>query len=312
MRNFSKRLPSALLTGAVLLAIVLFLIFPARYAGAVREGVGLWALSVLPATLPMLFLMAIFTRRKLFSHAANAISPLSGKLFRVSGAGACAALISALSGYPVGARTVYDLSRAKLIPEEEKLRAACLSTTSGPAFLVGAVGSGMFHSAAAGWLLFASHLAGVYLVCFFVRLFAKNQTRSVKISAERPISLSELLSDSVLSVLCVGGAVAIFYAFGQMIADLCAPLPLPQPAVAVLRGLLEMTGGCSLLSAERSALSLALCAFLTTFGGVCVLVQQLAFLTQIRIPAGKFLAVKFAQGFAAALLCFGLALLCGF
>ncbi len=312
MRDFTKRFSSALLTAAVLFAIVLFLVFPARYARSVRDGIDLWAVSVLPATLPMFFLTAIFTRRKLFARVAKALSPLSAALFGVSGGGACAALLSALSGYPVGARTVYDLSRTGVLCEDERFRVACLSTTSGPAFLVGAVGGGMFRSAAAGWVLFLSHLMGICLVCFLLRLFAKGRRRTSFVPKGETLSLSELLSGSVLSVLCVGGAIAIFSVFGQMIADLCAPLGLPAIPEAMLRGLLEMTAGCSLLSSAPSALSLALCCFLVTFGGLCVLIQQLAFLTQAGISVPKFLAVKFAQGVVSALLCYVLSLLCGF
>ena len=175
MKISAKKIPSALFTAAILLAIVLFFLFPARYAQSVKDGVTLWAVSVLPATLPMLFLTAIFTKRKLFQRASSAMAPVAGKLFRISGAGALAALLSIISGYPVGAKTVCDLKKANVIGEEELFRISALATTTGPAFLVGAVGSGMFQSAAAGWVMYLSHLTGVFAVCFFLRFGAKPQ-----------------------------------------------------------------------------------------------------------------------------------------
>ena len=57
------------------------------------------------------------------------------------------------------------------------------------------------------------------------------------------------------------------------------------------------------------ALSLAGCAFFVTFGGACVLAQQLAFLTKAGVKALPFLAVKFLQGLLAAGIAYGLGLL---
>lgn len=289
-----------ILTFAVLFALILFLAFPARYGESVKTGISLWAVSVLPATLPFLFLSALFTGLELFPRLAKAVSPAADKLFRVSGAGGCAALLSALSGYPVGARTILDLSEKGLIRRDERLRVAALATTTGPAFLVGAVGAGMYARPAVGWMLYLCHLAGVYAVSFALRFSAKKPA-PVPLPPPKKLSLSDALTSSVLSVLCVGGAIAIFYAFGSMIADMGALFSLPPAAETVIRGLLEMTSGCALAAREPSAAGLAMSEFFVTFGGLCVLVQQLAFLEKAEIPVGKFLLVKLAQGGAAAL-----------
>ncbi len=306
--DFVKKFRRAALTVATLAAMALFLAFPARYAKAVSEGISLWAVSVLPATLPFLVLTAVFTKLGLFGRVSARIAPAAGRLFGVSGAGGSAAILSALSGYPIGARTVLDLSEAKLIAPEEAQRVAAVATTSGPAFLVGAVGGGMFHSAAAGWILFASHLAGIYLVALFLRLFRKPQPAKSPLLPSAPLSLSDILLNSVLSVLSVGAAIAVFYAFGAMLSDMGAFLDLSPSAEGVLRGLFEMTSGCMLLSRSPSALSLALCCFLVTFGGLCVLVQQLAFLSKANVRALPFAAVKLAQGAVSAGVCYLLAL----
>ncbi len=295
------------LTAAVLLALVLFMLFPAHYAKSVREGIDLWAVSVLPATLPFLFLTSIFTGLGLFSKTARAISPAADKLLKISGAGGCAALLSALSGYPVGARTVQDLAGAGYLPKEERLRVAAVSTTTGPAFLVGAVGAGMYGDPLAGWLLLFCHFTGVYAVGVLLRFGAKTQGRGA-LPAKKPLSLSDALTSSVLAVLCVGGAIAIFYAFGTMIADMGALFSLPPLAETVIRGLLEMTAGCALAAKDPSPAGFALSAFFVTFGGLCVLVQQLAFLEKAEIPAGKFIAVKLLQGAVAALVAYPLSL----
>lgn len=313
MIPLKKRLPQLIYACLLAAVMIAFLTLPARYGKSVREGVSLWAVSVLPATLPFLFLTALFTRLRLFPKLAKATAPAAEKLFAVSGTGACAALLSVLSGYPVGARTVLDLCERGAIAKEERFRLACLCSTTGPMFLVGAVGANMFCSAAAGWVLFASHLSGVWTGVFLLRLFSRKQTlpRTLPLSADRGgNALSESLYSSVISVLCVGGAIAIFYAVGQMVADLLSAAGMGGVALAVARGLLEMTAGCALLAPDATALNMALCAFLVTFGGTCILVQQLAFLQPAGVKALPFLAVKLLQGTLAAAFCllFSLAL----
>ena len=291
---------------AILLVFIMacFLAFPARYTHLVLEGATLFAVCVMPATLPFLFLTALLTRQRAFQKAAGKIAPLSKKLFRVSGAGGLCAVLSALSGYPVGAKTVLDLSSRGAITKQETFRLAAISSTSGPMFLVGAVGAGMFKSATLGWILLIAHLLGVYTVGFFMRFGAKpNQTSA-------PLLLTEQggnpLADSVLSVLTVGGAVAIFYAFSGIAIDALALAGVQNPYVgATLTGLIEMTSGCSQIAKLGGIYPMALAAFFVTFGGGCVLTQQLSFLSRAGVKPLPFLFVKLLQGILAALFALG-------
>lgn len=302
----AKKFFRYLTTFTVVLAMACFLAFPARYTRLVLEGATLFAVCVMPATLPFLFLTAILTRQKTFRRAADKIAPLAERTFRVSGAGGLCAVLSALSGYPVGARTVSDLYSRGAIPKQELFRLSCLCSTSGPMFLVGAVGAGMFQSAALGWILFFSHLAGVYAVCFIMRFTAK-KTQTAALSLPILKDGGNPLSDSVLSVLTVGGAIAIFYAFSGILCDTLRLAGIENGYInATVTGLVEMTSGCKLLSEIGNIYSVVLAAFFVTFGGGCVLVQQLSFLSRAGVRTLPFLAVKFLQGIAAALVALGL------
>ncbi len=291
------RIKNALISAAVVGAIALLLIAPAHYAESVSKGISLWAVGVLPATLPFLFLTAIFADLKLFGRLSRAVSPLSRRVFRVSGTGACVALLSVVSGYPVGARTIGDLAQDGRLKKEECFRVACLATTSGPAFLVGAVGCGMYARPWIGWILWLAHLFGVFSVSAL--LFRRAKPPKADALLAKPADTSSALSGAVLSVLFVGGAIAIFYAFGQMVSDLTAPLALPPIADGTLRGLIEMTAGCGAMAQIGSPLAVGLTAFFVTFGGSCVLMQQLVFLRRANVKTLPFLGVKLLQGIVA-------------
>lgn len=306
-----KRIPAAL--GALLVpaAMAAFLLSPARYAESVLDGISLWAASVLPATFPFLFLTALFTRGPLYARLSGFLSPLFGKAFKVSGAGGGAALLSAVSGYPVGARTLSDLKKRGAVSEGELRRLSLLCSTSGPLFLAGTVGSIMYGSPRAGAILLFSHLAGVWLFCAVSARFSKEKFAGSP--PPPPPRRDDALYGAVLSVLCVGGYIALFSCFSKMLDDtgLFALLASPFGAVGarygegVFRGLLEMTGGCALLSAIRTPLSLALSCFLTTFGGACVLTQQLTFLVPAGVKPLPFLGGKLAQAVLSGLICLG-------
>lgn len=301
---------TAFYTTVILLAFVLFLLFPARYLQCVRDGVSLWAVSVLPAALPFLFLTGLLAGTPLFARLARWLAPFFC-LFGISGTGGCCACLSMLSGYPAGARTIADAHARGALSKHEMLRAAALASTSGPAFLVGVAGAAMAGKAALGWAMLGSHFIGVLLPVFILARFTPKQIRESAIALPSSANVPQSLSSSVLAVLTVGGAVALFYCFGCMLSDLLSPLPLSETAGGFLVGLLEMTSGCARLLAAPTALHVSLATFLITFGGLCVLLQQWTFLAETGIPLGKFLLIKLAQALLAALLAYPLALGCG-
>ena len=292
---------------AVLLAIALFLSNPAKFSKSILKGIDLWAVSVLPATFPFLFLTALVTALPPFLALTRKISPIFERLFRVSGAGAGVAVLASLSGYPVGARLFFDLKQSGRIAKKENFRLACLVTTSGPPFLVGTVGALMFGSAKAGWILLLSHLLAIYIVCILLGLFGKKENFAPPLpqSNPNPNLLYDTLWNAVVSVLCVGGLIALFYCFGDMLGALgvfsaFGGNPFTE---GILRGLLEMTTGCSILSKIGTPLALAFSCALVTFGGFCVLFQQLAYLTRAEVKTLPFLAVKLLQAALAFALC---------
>ena len=289
------------------LAIALFLCAPVRYASCVREGVSLWAVSVLPSVFPFMFLTAALSRTKPFAAFSRRIAPVSGRALRISGTGAGIFFLAVLSGYPVGARTIGDYYKRNLLPREELFRLACLCSTCGPVFLIGVVGGGMAGDPALGALMLLCHLTSVLLISFLMSLRAKKPDKTIPVLPQNDDGLFENIYSAVTAVLCVGGSIALFACFSQMIADLFR-LSEGSLFTAVVRGLIEMTTGCALLCQTPTPLSLSLCCFLTAFGGACVLFQQLAFLMPTGVKPLPFVLVKFLQAVIAALLFYPLAL----
>lgn len=315
-----RRILHFLTAAALLCAAALLALSPQKYAGTCAEGIALWAKAVLPALFPFLVLSTLLARAG--KGAARRLEPLMRRV-RLPAAAALCFFLSALSGYPVGSRTVADCAQRGEVPPRSLLRTAVLCSTSGPMFLLGTVGGALYADARAGAILLAAHLASALLICLGTLPFAKKIPASPAApprGAEEGRSFSDSVQSAVISVLCVGGFVALFYVIGQMLEDIGALRPAQalfalllapaenaqQLAGGLARGLLEATQGCAALAAAGGMLALPLTAFVVTFGGASILAQQLAFLCPAGIKALPFIALKAAQGLLAFLLCLGM------
>lgn len=89
---------------------------------------------------------------------------MTQRLFGIGGAGASALLLGVTGGYPLGADAVARLRRSGTLTREQAERALAFCNNSGPAFLVGAAGVGVFHSAGYGLLLYGVHVLSAVIV----------------------------------------------------------------------------------------------------------------------------------------------------
>lgn len=323
-----RRLYAVACAAALLLLLVLR---PQRYAAACAEGIALWAKVVLPALFPFLVLTAWIARSGMADGLGRKLSPLLRRC-GLPAASAGAFLLSIVSGYPVGSRVVADLQRRGEIGRADAEKLSILCSTSGPMFILGSVGNAMFGGGKAGAVLLSAHLFGVLAVALPVLLFRKRSAAAkpspspaAQRSAARAIrapqarapsdTLGETVREAVLSVLCVGGFIALanvalcaaedllLLAPLRALAELCLrPFGAQACAEGIVYGLIEATRGCAALAAADAA-GLPFAAFAITFGGASILAQQLAFLRPVGVRAGRFIAVKAAQGCAAALFC---------
>ena len=202
---------------------------------------------------------------------------------------------------------------------------ACACSTSGPLFIIGSVGAGMFGDKRTGFIILAAHVLAVLLSAVAVRFFLSLRKRKAPASSRQTgrkapaappasdFSLSDCVQSSVISALAVGGCIAVFYVLASICVDFKLLYPLQKlleqiPALAVCaegvtKGLVEMTGGCLALAGLSTNLAAPCCAFLITLGGASILFQQIAYLRSAGIKLPFFLSVKLVQAFGAFFLC---------
>lgn len=157
-KNFKAKLKKALPTLFLLAFAALFAVFPDRYVPVCLDGIALWALNVLPAVFPFLFVTALLRASGGAQRVSRVFSPFAKALFGTGGEGGFCFFMSVLSGYPVGASLVSAFKADGVFSDDEAQILACACSTSGPLFVIGSVGAGMFSDKKIGFAILAAHL----------------------------------------------------------------------------------------------------------------------------------------------------------
>ena len=214
------------------------LIFSSRAViESARYALGLCARLILPSLFPFFVLSILLGKLGLPQRLGRLLARPAEKLFGVSGAGASALFAGLTGGYPLGAAAVADMAAYGVIDEKEAGRLLAFCNNSGPAFLIGAVGVGVFSSPAAGLLLYTSHLLAALLTGLLLRGRSNDLHKSVNIVTEIPfyVAFPTAVREAVTATLSVCGFVVCFTVLVGML-DARGYLSLAAERLAVLTG----------------------------------------------------------------------------
>ena len=191
--------------------------------------------SILPSLFPFFILSILLAKLGLPARLGRYLAAPAARLFGVSGVGATALIIGLTGGYPLGASYIGDMVAQKIISRDEAERLLFFCNNSGPAFLIGAVGGGVFHSTRIGMLLYLTHALSAVAGGVLLRKRKMTAHNLVNIINDIPFSVvfSSAVKQAVSSALSVCGFVVCF---------------------TVLVGLLDSHGLVSLLAGRFSDL----------------------------------------------------------
>ena len=290
---------------ASLILLVLTVSQPSVCAEAVRSGLQLCITRAVPSLFPFFVVSALTVRCGLSDALARLSAPLM-RIYRLPACGISALLLGLLGGYPTGAQTVSDLIEHKKCTPEDGARLAAFCNNTGPAFLVGMCGGGIFSSVRIGLFLYLTHLLSALALGL---LFRGNNSTAAPPAAVPPERFSVCLTQAVVhagtSILNICSFILYFSVLLSLLSTmgilsllagtLSALLPLPADLLcAVLTGGVELTNGLSLLAACAGPMRVraAACAGLCAFGGLSVLFQSSSAAPAVpfsRIVLGKLL-----------------------
>lgn len=288
-----------MITIFVLLLILLGMLFhvPIVINGA-HTGLELWYESVLPSILPFMIITSLL-------------------LQQVKGKGIC--YLGLFCGLPVGA----NLINQQLATEQISLSSAnallCICNITSPMFISGYILNQTFQQQVPGWKFFL--IIYLPLLLYWLLQFCKNRFRNqlkknntssknTFMEASKPASITQthhsdsgftskpfeaILKHSLQVILMVGVYIMLFCILIQFLLHY---LPSQALVPRLLTGTLEITNGIHLfmqlpISMQQKT---ALIAGLTSFGGICSILQTKSVLTNNGLSIIHYTFVKFGMG----------------
>lgn len=307
---------------AALCVMILMLLCSQEAVEGAKRGLGLCANMIIPSLFPFFVLSFLLNDLGLPAFLGRLFEPVMKSLFGVSGAGASAFIIGISGGYPLGASCIADLVRRGDITTEDGSRLLTFCNNSGPAFIIGAAGVGIFHSSTAGLGLYAVHILSAFITGLFLsgrRCTASHSPQVWFAGTSLSQSLPDAIKRAALQMLTVCGFVVFFSVltglldalgvfsaiYGRVAAYTGYELRLTR---SFLTGILEL--GCGIGAMEGAALTplnLAVCAFLIGFGGISVAMQTASVLSGTKIKVSRHIAGRLMNGCISAFIVYTIA-----
>lgn len=294
------------LSAISLAAAVGLLVFPKAVSQAVRQSINACLDTVVPSLFSFAVLAIWLQKSGLYRYALRFLTFFLSKLLRMDEELCAVFVLANIGGYPTGIKLLGELVKSGRLSERDAGRMLCCCFGSGPSFIIGIVGLGVFQSAKAGLLLFAACFASSLVMAVAVRLggeikLAKKSGAGCCENAAQCFVSS--VSDSCKVMLSVCSMITAFSAVTALLAEM-GMFELAQRLSinsGVLSAVLEIT---RISKAAGSQYAMPLCAALLSFGGVCVQLQLCALGGEIplwrlwlsRIPAmivSAFLVMPF-------------------
>ena len=250
-----------------LLLAGMLLRFPKQVILASQNALSVWAWDIVPSLFPYMVLCKMTAQR--LRATRFPIAPLT-------------ALLGWMGGSPSGA-AMLSVSADGLTPKQ--FHALCaLTGTISPMFFIGTLQAWGIEQKTCVRLL-AAHWFGALLTSICVSKLPLAQGKNVMTNKSIQ-AVGNPITDSVLSVLGVGGCIVFFGVTASCIRIL---LPfLSESRCACVQAILEIAGGMRLLSQTEASFARDVSmAALTGFGGFSILTQNHLFLQTYGMTQGR-------------------------
>ena len=305
----------------------LLLIFTNTNLIAVKNGLTLWATTVVPSLFPFFVATNLLMHTNIVFLFEKLFNKFMKPIFNINGKGAFCFIMGLISGYPLGAKIVTNFRENNICSKIECERLLSFTNNSGPLFILSTVGISMFGNTTIGILLLLTHILASLTVGFIFRYYKKNDSREYISNIKNNYNyvsfsnLGEVLNESILSsinsILTIGGFVVIFSSILSILKSsgiLNILVILLSPIFNILHidtnfispfitGFFEITNGINLISnikIKNISINIVFTAFLLGFGGISVLLQVWSIISKTDLSIKPYIIGKLLHGIIAA------------
>jgi sporulation integral membrane protein YlbJ len=325
-----RKLYDAVVCLAMLSVATALVIYPQQSVKAGADGVKLCLNVIIPSLFPFFVISSMVIESGMAVKLGRFVEPIMSKLFRVNGACSAAFVLGFIGGYPVGAKTAIALYEKGQCSKQEAERLLSFCNNSGPAFILGVVGAGVFSNSIVGLLLYLAHTAASVIIGILFRNwgggrngeyitvssvypgrprlkepgFASAFTVSVKNSFQSMLNICGfvIFFTVIIKLLFIANIIPVI---ASVLGGVFSPFGLNKAAAErLLTGLIELTSGVWTLQGSASQLnaSAAMAAFMLGWAGLSIHCQALSFLCDSGLSAKTYIMGKLLHGILSAVL----------
>lgn len=296
------RLKQLLLPAFLVAFTFCLVIFSRTNLSAAKNGLVLWANSVVPSLFPFFVATELLSHTNFTFYLGKLLNKFMKPLFNIRGEGSFAFIMGIISGYPVGAKIAANFREKNICSKEECERLLSFTNNSGPLFIIGTVGITMFGNSTIGFLLLITHILASITVGIIFRFWKHNSKNkydntNYNLNSNKDIKLSELggiignsISSSINTILLIGGFVVLFSViisilqtshllnvFSSFTNPLLNILNIPYDfSAGIISGFFELTNGLNIICnipQKKLSINIIIASFLLGLGGLSVLLQ---------------------------------------
>lgn len=304
--------------------IISLLIFSKGNILAARNGLALWANSVVPTLFPFFVAIELLNHTNIPHYIGKLLNAFMKPLFNVPGIGAYIFTMGLISGYPTGAKLIRKYRNQNLLTKVESERLITFSNNSGMLFIIGTVGITMFQNNNIGILLLITHILSCISVGIIFRFWNSkkksynNKIYYKEIDNNNSNILYTSITNAINTCLTIGGFIVLFsiitsilksYNILNIASNMLLPFLKPlgidyKYYIGIISGILEITNGIAIISNISNKLlstNIILVAFLLGVGGISVAIQIYTVIQDTDISIVPYILGKFLQGILASI-----------
>ncbi len=294
VKTAAKRWPGEMKSVLLLISVLTFGLFlSGETAEYVKEGMSLAIRCVIPSSFPFMIISDIYVA---YGSPENIriLRKLFSALFGLSPIGLAPFICGNVGGFPIGAKMVSDLYTSGALSKNDAERLLPLCNNPSCAFIVGAVGLGIYGDARVGFLL----LGAVYVstvVCGIITRSNSDKNEFDDNNARQNYNFVESAKRAGISSIGIISFISIFSVLSGITKKHVKSLPLCCLIFSVLE-VTNATKSFSELANFSPCLALSLSAFSLGFGGICVGMQSSVFTSPSGLSMKKYYGIKLLEG----------------
>ncbi|MDO4608383.1 MAG: hypothetical protein Q4B40_04245 [Clostridia bacterium] len=278
--------------------IIMLIISPEISHDGVIKGLLISANVIIPSLFPFTVCVLLLLKSQI-SIKNKFLNNLTYKLFGFEFDIFIIFVLSLIGGYPVGAKLISELYSQKSINKTAANILLIYCVNAGPAFILSAVGCGMFSSYKIGVILLLSHIFSSILIAILLSAKLKkikfNNTAKINTKSFSEIFVS-CVADATKSMIQICGFIVIFSAINAYLEYFFKNYAI----INKLTYFVEATSGISKTN------NIIFVSFLLGFAGISIWFQIFSITKDIKIKYLNFIFGRFLHGTISSILTFSL------